>query len=150
MFFKLPVIVVTGCFKEIKIMKTLKLLPVLVVLYVVIAAQNPSGELTAQTNEPQYEAMNPWADVDPIPPKAISPRLSSIEGKKIGVFANSKRSAIPQMRMVEKRLKEKFPTIQTDLYHAPDPNYIAKDSPDWGKFSTWIQSMDAIILAVGD
>ena len=98
----------------------------------------------------QYEVMNPWADVDPIPPRGISPRLDTLDGKKIGLFANSKRSAVPQAKMVEKKLKGKIPTIQTDLYHSPDPNYIAHDSPDWGKFSAWIKTVDAIVLMVGD
>ena len=105
---------------------------------------------TQSSTEAQYEVMNPWADVDPFPPKGISPRLDSLDGKKIGVFANSKRSAVPQARTIERKLKEKFPTIQTDMYHAPDPNYIAKDSPEWGKFSAWIQTVDAIVLTVGD
>ena len=105
---------------------------------------------TQSAAEAQYEVMNPWADVDPIPPKGISPRLDSFDGKKIGLFANSKRSAVPQARTVERKLKEKFSTIQTDMYHAPDPNYIAKDSPEWGKFSAWIQTVDAIVLMVGD
>jgi len=120
-------------------------------LAVLAAFAGFSGTAAAQNAaETQYEVLNPWADVDPFPPKGISPRLNSFDGKKIGLFANSKRSAVPQARMVEKRLKEKFSTIQTDLYHAPDPNYIAKDSPDWGKFSAWIKSVDAIVLTVGD
>jgi len=103
-----------------------------------------------QAADAQYEVMNPWADVDPFPPKAISPRIDSFDGKKIGLFANSKRSAVPQARMVEKKLKGKFSNIQTDLYHAPEPTSIAKDGPDWGKFTTWIKSVDAVVLMVGD
>jgi len=118
---------------------------------VVVACVGFSGTTSAQSAaEAQYEVLNPWADVDPFPPQGISPRLNTFEGKKIGLFANSKRSAMPQARMVEKRLKEKFSTVQTDIYHAPDPNYIAKDSPEWGKFSAWIKTVDAIILTVGD
>ena len=110
-----------------------------------------TGTAAAQTAaEAQFEVLNPWADVDPFPPKGINPRLNSFDGKKIGLFANSKRSAVPQARKVGEKLKEKFPTIQTDLYHAPDPNYIAKDSPEWGKFSAWIKTVDAIVLTVGD
>ena len=121
------------------------------VLAIVAVYTGFPGTAAAQnTAEAQYEVLNPWADVDPFPPKGISPRLNSFDGKKIGLFANSKRSAVPQARMAEKRLKEKFSTIQTDLYHAPDPNYIAKDSPEWGKFSAWIKSVDAIVLTVGD
>ena len=123
----------------------------LVLLSVMAAYTGFSGTASAQnTAEAQYEVMNPWADVDPIPPKGITPRLNSFEGKKIGLFANSKRSAVPQVTKVGEKLKGKFPKIQTDLYHAPDPNYIAKDSPEWGKFSAWIKSVDAIVLTVGD
>ena len=110
----------------------------------------PGAAVGQSAAAPQYEVMNPWADVDPIPPKGITPRLNSFDGKKIGLFANSKRSSVPQAKKVEEKLKGKFPTIQTDLYHAPDPNYIAKDSPEWGKFSAWIKSVDAIVLTVGD
>jgi len=105
---------------------------------------------TKNAAEYQYEVMNPWADVDPIPPRSISQRLDTLDGKKIGLFANSKRSSVPQARMVEKRLKERFPNVQTDLYHAPDPDYIAQDNPQWGKFSAWIKTVDAIVLTVGD
>jgi hypothetical protein len=105
---------------------------------------------TQKAAEYQYEVMNPWADVDPFTPRGVSPRLDNLDGKKIGLFANSKRSALPQARMLEKKLKEKNPTIQTDIYHAPDPNYIAHDSPEWGKYSTWIKSLDAVVLMVGD
>jgi hypothetical protein len=128
-----------------------KLIPIaaLAALAVMIAFTGCSA--TSASNEGgQYEVMNPWADVDPFPPKGISLRLDSPDGKKIGLFANSKRSAVPQARMIEKKLKEKFPTIQTDLYHAPEPTSIAKDGPDWGKFTAWIKTVDAVILTVGD
>ena len=123
------------------------------ILFVAVVACTVSACNTGTTQnaaEYQYEVMNPWADVDPIPPRSISPRLDNLEGKKIGLFANSKRSSVPQARMVEKRLKERFPSVQTDLYHAPDPDHIAQDNPQWGKFSAWIKTVDAIVLTVGD
>ena len=130
-----------------------KLMPVaaMAVLAVIAACTVLSGVAAAQNaTEAQYEVLNPWADVDPFPPKAISPRLSSLDGKKIGLFANSKRSSVPQARMVEKYLKEKFPTIQADLFHAPDPTAIAKDSPDYARLTAWVKTVDAVILTVGD
>jgi len=130
-----------------------KLMPIaaLAVLAAIAACAGLSRFAAAQnTAEAQYEVLNPWADVDPFPPKAISPRLNSLDGKKIGLFANSKRSSVPQARMVEQKLKEKFPTIQADLFHAPDPSAIAKDSPDYAKLSAWVKTVDAVILTVGD
>ena len=122
-----------------------KLLPVAILaVLAVMAACTGTGQ------DALYEVMNPWADVDPFPPRGISPRLDSLDGKKIGLFANSKRSSVPQVRMVEKYLKEKFPTIQADLYHSPNPSNIEKDGPDWEKFSAWVKSVDAIVLTVGD
>ena len=130
-----------------------KLMPVAALaVLTVIAAYTGLFKIAVAQNaaEAQYEAMNPWADVDPFPPKAIAPRLSSLDGKKIGLFANSKRSSVPQARMVEKYLKEKFPTIQADLFHAPDPSAIAKDSPDYERLTAWVKNVDAVVLTVCD
>ena len=129
-----------------------KLMPVAALaVLTVIAVYALSGIAVSQNAaEAQYEVLNPWADVDPFPPRGISPRLNSLDGKKIGLFANSKRSSVPQVRMVEKYLKEKFPTIQADLFHAPDPTSIAKDSPDWEKLAAWVKTVDAVVLTVGD
>ena len=35
-------------------------------------------------NSSSFEVLSPWAEVDPVPLKGISPRLKSLEGKKIG------------------------------------------------------------------
>jgi hypothetical protein len=38
-------------------------------------------------SEWQYEALSPWAEVDPIPPRGISPRVDTLAGKKIGFMS---------------------------------------------------------------
>ena len=35
----------------------------------------------------QYEVLNPWAEVDPIPLKGIAPRVADLTGKTMGLFA---------------------------------------------------------------
>jgi len=122
----------------------------LAILTVMVAYVASSRTVAAQNAAGVYEVLSPWAEADPIPLRGISPRLDNLNGKKIGLFANSKRSAMPQVRMVETKLKEKFPTIETSIYHSPDPDYIAKDNPDWEKFVAWIKTVDAIVLTVGD
>lgn len=101
-------------------------------------------------SETQFEVMSPWAEVDPIPLRGISPRINTLDGKKIGLFANFKRSARPQAAMVEKKLKEKFPTIQTSLFHSTLPNVTETETVNKEKFAAWAKDVDAVIAMVGD
>ena len=64
----------------------------------------------------QYEVLSPWAEIDPIPLRGISPRLIDLTGKKIGLFCNYKRAARPILTVVEQKLKEKFPTSETSWF----------------------------------
>ncbi len=110
-----------------------------------------SGTVVAKdASETQYEVMSPWAEVDPIPLRGISPRINTLEGKKIGLFANFKRSARPQAAMVEKKLKEKFPTIQTSLFHSTLPNVTETETVNKEKFAAWAKDVDAVVAMVGD
>jgi hypothetical protein len=106
------------------------------------SAQNASGS--------QYEVLSPWAEVDPIPLRGISPRVDTLEGKKIGLFANLKRAAVPIAREIEKRLKERFPDSGIDLYHSTAPNVDESVEKDAGKFEAWAKAKDAVIAVVGD
>jgi hypothetical protein len=94
--------------------------------------------------------MSPWGDADPVPLRGISPRIDTLKGKKIGVFANNKRSAPLQIRTLERKLKERFPGIQTEFYHSQEFNVEAMNTPNKDKYLAWIDSFDAAILAVGD
>lgn len=98
----------------------------------------------------QYEVLSPWADVDPIPLRGISPRVDSLAGKKIGLFANFKRAAIPITTEVEKRLKERFPDIQTSLFHSTLPNVTETETVNKEKFAAWAKGVDAVVAVVGD
>ena len=44
-----------------------------------------------------FEVLSPWAEADPVPARGITPRVSSLAGKKIGLFRNNKRAAQPLM-----------------------------------------------------
>jgi len=110
-------------------------------------AQNAARSTSASA--PQYEVLNPWADVDPKPVRGINPRLTSLEGKTIGLFANYKRAAVPMLNAFDKRLKEKFPTVKTSLYHSTLPN-VTEAERDKAKFEAWLKGVDAVVAAVGD
>jgi hypothetical protein len=116
-----------------------------------ILAQDFSRAQTAgKGTTPQYEVLNPWAEADPIPLRGISPRLESLAGKKIGLFANFKRAARPIAASVEKRLQAMYPDCQTSLYDSRTPNVNEIDTKNREKFIAWVKGVDAVIAVVGD
>jgi hypothetical protein len=90
-----------------------------------------------------YEVLSPWAEADPVPPKGLTaPRLDCLEGKKIGLYCNDKRAAQPILTILEKKLKERFPTSQSIWYNNHQTNVP--------EFADWLKSVDAVVAAVGD
>jgi len=122
-----------------------------VTVFTVMATFSCSGNTsTRDGSEYRYEVLSPWAEVDPVPLRGISPRLDSLSGKKIGLFANFKRAARPIQAEVERRLKERFPNIQTSLFDSSLPNVDETETVNKEKFTAWAKEMDAVIAAVGD
>jgi len=99
----------------------------------------------------QYEVLSPWAEVDPIPLKGITPRLTDINGKKIGMFCNSKAASKPTLAIVARKLKERFPTTELSWYAATETfTTLQMVGNDKDRFITWVKSVDAVIGAIGD
>ncbi len=96
----------------------------------------------------QYEVLNPWAEVDPKPVRGINPRLSGLAGKKIGLFRNDKRAALPMANAVEARLKEKFPDIQFTSFLRPENLAVVDVNKE--KFEEWARGLDGAIFFTGD
>jgi hypothetical protein len=97
-----------------------------------------------------FKVLNPWAEVDPIVPRGTSPRLNTLAGKKIGLFANFKRAARPIAAEVGKRLKTMYPDSETSLYDSRGANVVESETKNREKFMDWVKGKDAVILAVGD
>lgn len=118
---------------------------------VVMAGQGPSGAQSAgNTADPQFRVLSPWAEVDPITPRGISPRLNTLVGKKIGLFANFKRASRPIVEEVEKRLKGMFPDCETSFFDSRGANVVETETENREQFIAWAKGVDAVILAVGD
>ena len=100
--------------------------------------------------EPQFEVLNPWAEVDPLKLRPISPRLTTLAGKKIGLFANFKRAARPIQEVVARKLKERYPDIQTVLFDSRGNNVIETETENKERFAQWAKGVDAVVAAVGD
>jgi len=98
-----------------------------------------------------YEVLSPWAEADPVPSRGITDRISSLDGKKIGLLANAKRAARPILSMVEIKLKERFPSAEISWYYtrfAVGPAEV--ETPNKSKFEDWLKGVDAVVAAVGD
>ena len=118
---------------------------------VAMAGQDPSrAQSSGNASEPQFKVLNPWAEVDPITPRGVSPRLNSLAGKKIGLFANFKRAARPIAASVERRLKAMYPDCQTSLFDSRGANVVETKTKNRENFIAWAKGVDAVILAVGD
>lgn len=103
-----------------------------------------------ETSEAQYEALSPWGESDPKPLKGISPRLDNLSGKKIGIFANYKRAAIPIAMSLQKRLKSEYPDSKVSIYHSDQWNVVEIETEKQDSFKKWVEGKDAVILLVGD
>jgi hypothetical protein len=97
-----------------------------------------------------YEVLSPWADADPIPYRAISPRINDLTSKKIGLFCNTKRVAEPTLKVVEDRLKKKFHSATIDWFYNTTPNQAIVEQARKGEFEDWLKGVDVIIAAYGD
>jgi hypothetical protein len=97
----------------------------------------------------QFEVMSPWAEVDPQPVRPISPRLTDLAGKKIGLYANSKIAALPILAVIEGELKQKYAGVQFTRFERI-PNVSVAETDKWPLFQEWIKGVDAVILAHGD
>jgi hypothetical protein len=97
-----------------------------------------------------YDVLSPWAEADAVPLRGIRPRIGDLEKKKIGLFCNSKRAARLILSSIENHLKEKFSELEIKWYEATMPNVPEIESTNKAKFTDWVNSVDAVILAVGD
>lgn len=121
----------------------------------ILAAQDSSraqgtASSKAKALVTQFEVLGPWADVDPIPLRGLSPRIESLAGKKIGLFVNPKRAAMPIAQSIESRLKAMYPDVQTIIYHSVGANVNEIETKNKEKFTAWAKGLDAAIAVVGD
>jgi hypothetical protein len=121
----------------------------------VMAVQDSSraqGAASSKSKAPdaQFEVLSPWADVDPIPLRGISPRIPTLAGKKIGLFVNPKRAAMPIAESIQKRLGAMYPGIQMALFHSTQANVNEIETKNKDRFTEWVKGIDAAIAVVGD
>jgi hypothetical protein len=124
-------------------------------IFAVLAVQDSSRAQQAASSKAkapvaQFEVLSPWADVDPIPIRGISPRLQSLAGKKVGIFVNPKRAAMPIAESIIRRLGTMYPDVQTVIFRDTEANVNVIETKNKDKFIAWAKGIDAAIAVVGD
>jgi hypothetical protein len=112
-------------------------------------AQGIAGS-DAKARNTQFEVLSPWADADPIPLRGISPRINSLAGKKIGLFVNPKRAALPIAESIQRRLVGMYPDAEIIMYRSYGANVNEIETENKEAFTAWAKSLDAAIAVVGD
>ena len=98
-----------------------------------------------------YDVLSPWAETDPLPLQGINPRLPELRGKRVGLYANYKRAALPIQDAVEAELRARYGseiTISRFKQHGSNDIASTDDAP---RFVEWLEKeVDTVIVAVGD
>ena len=98
-----------------------------------------------------YTALSPWAEVDYADAKGLTPRLDTLEGKTIGLFAHFKGHSFLILKEIENELAKRYPTARfTTLQYPKDTSEIEHDPDFLPKFKEWLAGVDGVIAAYGD
>jgi len=97
-----------------------------------------------------YEVLSPWADVDPVPLRGITPRTNDLAGKTIGLFLNEKRAAHLSLSAFERELLERYPGATTSWYKCTGHNIPEALTEGKARFEAWVGTVDAVVLSVAD
>ena len=99
----------------------------------------------------KYSVLSPWAKSQASEPHGLSPRLDSLEGKTIGLYAHFKGHAITILDEIAHELSLKYQDITfTHFQYLKEITQII-DDPEWSeKAAAWAENCDAIITAYGD
>jgi hypothetical protein len=109
------------------------------------AAAGTVEALPAEAGKVELTLLNPKSMIDPPPMLGISPRVASLEGKKIAMIHNNKPGAKTFLEAVEELLKAKYPTASFVHF---DTNINLADKPE--KYAAMAGSCDTFILGSGD
>ncbi len=125
-------------------------IPGIMLMLAALLLLSPAGLYAKSKSGMQYEALSPWGESDPKPLKGISERIDNLSGKKIGLFANYKRAAIPIAISLKDELESTYPDSQVSIYHSDQWNVTEIKTEKKETFKKWVKGKDAIILMVGD
>lgn len=91
----------------------------------------------------ELKVLNPRGKIKAVPASSPSPRLSSLEGKTIGLYSNSKPGMDNFYTVFEELLKKKFPAVKVKTMRGA---FLIRDDDA----KAFAKEVDAFVYGVGD
>ncbi|HHT16362.1 MAG TPA: hypothetical protein GXZ77_01390 [Papillibacter sp.] len=94
---------------------------------------------------------SPWAEVDNSGAIALNPRLDTLEGKTIGLFAHFKGHSPIMLQVIADLLHERYPTARFKSIQLKVDTAEAVNIPEFdAELKEWLKDVDGVIAAYGD
>ncbi len=99
----------------------------------------------------EYNVLSPWAYAKTQNARGLSPRLNSLAGKTIGLYAHFKGHAVKILDEVAEELSAIYPDIRfSHFQYLKEITEIAEDETYAPQAVEWVKNVDAVISAYGD
>ncbi|MCC8079687.1 MAG: hypothetical protein LIO57_06485 [Oscillospiraceae bacterium] len=99
----------------------------------------------------KYTVLSPWSDAAVEEQVGLSPRLNTLNGKTIGLFANFKGHSVTVLDVIAEKIKESYPDVCFTSYQYPiETTEIMLDNNYAESFKEWATGCDGIIAGYGD
>ncbi|MCD7768902.1 MAG: hypothetical protein LUH36_02110 [Oscillospiraceae bacterium] len=93
-----------------------------------------------------YSVLSPWADSNYLNKLPICPRLNTLAGKTIGLYASFKEYHPYFNHELERQLSQRFPSAKFSHYtYTVDTQEIEHDIANFPSFKEWLSNVDCVI-----
>lgn len=97
-----------------------------------------------------YTVLSPWSEADVEKQIGLCPRLDTLSGKTIGLFANFKGHSLMILETLSCILAQQFQNVAFKSFQYPHADEI-RLNPEWfAKLQDWVRDCDGVIAAYGD
>ncbi|MCF0230157.1 MAG: hypothetical protein HUJ76_10775 [Parasporobacterium sp.] len=94
---------------------------------------------------------SPWAQVDCSEPVVLNPRLDTLSGKTIGLYAHFKGHSPVMLQILSELLAERFPDTKFKAIQLKRDTKEAFNIPEFdAELKEWLKDVDGVITAYGD
>ena len=94
----------------------------------------------------KYTVYSPWGKSEYLSKKTISPRVTDLKGKTIGMYASFKEYHPYFMQELERQLSKELPDTKFSHYtYITDQTDIHTDPEHYPEFLEWIKGVDTVI-----